>query len=161
MGASYTALEALPQPWEGHEGVAVLDDAQLTALVAAAGLARRQAYAPYSGFAVGAAAVSADGRVFLGCNVENASYGLSMCAERNALAAAVAGGAQQLVAIVIVSDAVEPSTPCGACRQWMAELGSKNMEVVAANLNGEVHRYELERLFPHPFRLGNKKQPEP
>lgn len=137
----------------GPRGIVVLDDTQLTALVAAADQVRRRAYAPYSNFAVGAAVVSADGRVFLGCNVENASFGLSLCAERAALAAAVAGGVRQVTAVVIVADARVPPAPCGACRQWMAELGSQSMEVVAANLKGDIHRYELGRLLPHAFCL--------
>ena len=138
----------------------MLDDAQLTALIAAAAHVRQRAYAPYSGFAVGAAAVSSDGRVYLGCNVENASYGLSLCAERAALAAAIAGGAERVVALVLVADDAVPPTPCGACRQWMAELGADDMEVVTANLTGAITRYQAERLLPHAFQFRAKEDKE-
>ncbi len=121
-------------------------------LVAAAGAARANAYAPYSGFAVGAAVVSADGQVFSGCNVENASYGLTVCAERHAVAAAVAAGARDLRGLAVVTPVSPPAPPCGACRQVLAEFGE--MDVVLANPGGERGRTTLGALLPHAFGAG-------
>lgn len=122
---------------------------QLHDLVAAAAAARRRAHAPYSNFAVGAALLDSSGRVHVGCNVENASYGLTICAERNAVAAAVAAGASRFVAIAVVTDATPPASPCGACRQVLAEFG--DMPVVLANPEGEQVRTSVSDLLPHAF----------
>lgn len=100
-------------------------------LVKAAWQAREQAYAPYSKFPVGAALLAADGRIFIGCNVENLSYGLTQCAERVAIGAAVAAGARAFLAVAVVADTGVPISPCGACRQVLAEFGVPL--VVAAN----------------------------
>ena len=101
--------------------------------------ARGMAYAPYSRFAVGAALETANGKVFLGCNVENLSFGLTICAERNAVFAAVAAGEREFVRIVIVADSQEPVSPCGACRQVLAEFAER-MEVRCVNLQiGRAH----------------------
>jgi cytidine deaminase len=91
-------------------------------LVQAAWNARQNAYAPYSSFAVGAALLAADGRIFTGCNVENLSYGLTCCAERVAVGSAVAAGAREFVAMAVVADTQTPISPCGACRQVMTEF---------------------------------------
>jgi len=111
---------------------------------------RAQAYAPYSKFSVGAALLGADGRVFAGCNVENASYGLCICAERNAVFAAVASGAQSFRAIAIVSSAQEPVTPCGACRQVLAEF-APSFEVRCYGENGTEQHYTTAALLPAAF----------
>src|SRR5207248_10493372 len=108
-----------------------MDDSGWHALMAAAKAASAQAYCPYSGFAVGAAVRAADGRVFSGCNVENASYGLAICAERNAIFHAVAAGARDIIAIAIYTPTRSYTTPCGACRQVLSELGS-NAELLCA-----------------------------
>lgn len=91
---------------------------------------RERAYAPYSGFAVGAVVVSEDGQVFEGCNVENLSYGLTMCAERVAIGSAVAAGVTKIAAVVVVADTKEPISPCGACRQVLAEFGDPEVLLV-------------------------------
>ena len=119
----------------------------LASLEKAARRARQRAYAPYSNFHVGAALESMDGEVFSGCNVENISYGLTICAERNAVFAAVAVGARSFRRIVIVADSKEPVTPCGACRQVLSEF-SENMEIISINLQSVKFRAKLSRLLP-------------
>lgn len=119
------------------------------ALVAAARGAMANAYAPYSRFHVGAAIETADGRVFAGCNVESASYGLTVCAERMAIGAAVAAGARTLRRVVVTSDADPPVAPCGACRQLLAEFGL-DTEVLAVGPVGE-RRWTLRDLLPDAF----------
>jgi cytidine deaminase len=111
---------------------------------------RARAYAPYSKFLVGAALLGDDGRVFAGCNVENASYGLSICAERNAVFAAVASGARTFCAIAIVSSARDPVTPCGACRQVLAEF-APSFEVRCYGEGGAEQRYTTASLLPNAF----------
>lgn len=106
----------------------------LEALIAAARAVREHAYSPYSHFRVGAAVRTADGAVFSGANVENASYGLTICAERAAICTAVAAGARQIVAVAVVAGEAAPTAPCGACRQVLAEFGPA-MTVVLASAN--------------------------
>jgi cytidine deaminase len=111
---------------------------------------RRNAYAPYSNFRVGAALLTKDGNVFTGCNVENISFGLTICAERAAVVAAIAAGATDFVAIAIVSDSATPVSPCGACRQVLSEFvpANEDMEVRSANIGGEVFQSTLNALLP-------------
>ena len=118
-------------------------------LVTKAREAMRNAYAPYSEFRVGAALEATDGRVFAGCNVESASYGLTICAERMALGAAVAAGARAFRRVVVTTEVEPPAAPCGACRQLLAEFGT-NLEVVAAGPSTE-RRWTLGALLPDAF----------
>lgn len=115
------------------------------ALIKAAWQAREMAYAPYSNFAVGAALLAADGRVFPGCNVENISYGLTNCAERVAIGTAVAAGVTKFLAVAVVADTGVPISPCGACRQVLAEFGVP--VVILANREGSLE-FSLEALLP-------------
>lgn len=114
-------------------------------LVKAAWVARDAAYAPYSNFKVGAALLTADGRVFAGCNVENISYGLTNCAERVAIGAAVAAGVREFVAVAVVADTGVPISPCGACRQVFAEFHVPR--IILANRTGQLE-FSLEELLP-------------
>jgi len=118
-------------------------------LLAAARAAQAQAYAPYSEYRVGAALEAEDGTLFSGCNVENASYGLTICAERTALGAAVSAGARRFRRLVVVSDSDPPASPCGACRQVLAEFGL-NLEVRAVGPGREM-RWTLAELLPDAF----------
>ncbi len=120
-------------------------------LLNAAFEARLKAYAPYSKFLVGAAVLAKSGKIYIGCNIENASYGLTVCAERNALFAAVGAGEREFVALCVVGDTPKPISPCGACRQVMAEF--KVPCIILANLKGEVKEYTLEELLPYGFSL--------
>jgi len=114
-------------------------------LVAAAWQARDMAYAPYSNFHVGATLLAEDGRVFSGCNVENISYGLTNCAERVAIGAAVAAGVRKFLAVAVVADTAVPISPCGACRQVLAEFGVP--VVILANRTAR-EEFRLEELLP-------------
>ena len=126
---------------------------QATALVAAARRARELAVAPFSGFKVGAALEAKDGSVVTGCNVENASYGLTMCAERVAVFKAVSEGHKAFRRIAVIADAREPTPPCGACRQILWEYGG-DLEVILANLGGITGRWRMSQLLPVPFDSG-------
>jgi cytidine deaminase len=127
------------------------------ALVAAARAVRRNAHAPYSRFTVGAAVRDETGRVHVGCNVENASYGLTVCAERNALAAAVAAGARAVRAVAVASGARPPASPCGACRQVLAELGKPDTRVLLAGPRGGAEEMTLGELLPRAFALARTR----
>ena len=126
-------------------------DARGLALVAAARAARRHAYAPYSAFRVGAAVRTGDGRVFAGCNVENASFGAAICAERSAVVQAVCAGMRpgELEAVAIYTGDRKLTPPCGACLQVLVEFG-RQVEVLLA-APGRVRRTRLEELYPQPF----------
>ncbi len=117
-------------------------------LIAAAAAARQGAYVPYSKFPVGAALLAADGRVFTGCNVENASYSLTICAERNAVFHAVSQGARKFVAIAVVTE--NGVTPCGACRQVLAEFNPR-MTVIVSDTSGHMRTYALDYLLGDAF----------
>src|SRR6266481_7300066 len=111
---------------------------------------RENAHAAFSNFKVGAALETSDGHIITGCNVENATYGLSICAERVALFKAISEGFRAFTRIAIVADTQQPTPPCGACRQILWEFGG-DLEVILGNLEGEKARYYLRDLLPHPF----------
>ena len=131
-----------------------IDAARVNALVQQALDVRQHAYAPASRFHVGAAVLARDGRTFVGCNVENASYGLTICAERAAVCAAVAAGERELVAVAIATDLEEPARPCGACRQVLAEFGI-GMQVALVGRGGVRCDTTLASLLPDPFTFGD------
>lgn len=121
-------------------------------LLAAAREARRQAYAPYSGYAVGAAVCGVDGRIFTGANVENASYGLTVCAERVAIYRAVSEGVRSIIALAVITR--DGSLPCGACRQVLAEFAAEEVSIWCASEEDEEGRhFLLSELLPGAFRL--------
>jgi cytidine deaminase len=119
-------------------------------LVLAARRARRNAQAAYSGFKVGAALEAADGTIITGCNVENATYGLTVCAERVAMFKALSEGYRKFRRVAVVADTDAPTPPCGACRQILWEFGG-DLEVILANLRRETGRHRLSELLPLPF----------
>ena len=119
-------------------------------LVTAARAAREHAAADYSGFKVGAALETADGQIITGCNIENASYGLTMCAERVAVFKAVSEGHRTFRRIAVVAATADPTPPCGSCRQILWEFGG-DLEVVLANLEAVTATHRLSALLPHPF----------
>jgi cytidine deaminase len=124
---------------------------ELAELVSAARVVRERAYAPYSAYRVGAAVRTASGRIFCGCNVENKSYGATICAERSAIVSAVSAGERELVAVAVFTDAEALAMPCGLCRQVIAEF-SRDARVVAANPR-EHKLLSFSALFPDPFVL--------
>jgi cytidine deaminase len=119
-------------------------------LIAAAGAVREHAYAPYSHFAVGAAVEAGSGRIYVGANVENASYGLTICAERAAIFAAITAGERVIRRLAIVTGAPAPTPPCGACRQVLDEFGPR-ARVAAATVAGDQRSWTMEELLPEAF----------
>jgi cytidine deaminase len=117
--------------------------------------AAQKAYAVYSEYKVGAALLTADENIFEGCNVENSSYGLTVCAERVAVYKAVSGGYREFAAIAIWSESSPPARPCGACLQVLAEFGS-NIDIFCANSKGETDEFKLKELLPQGFRFKAK-----
>ena len=120
-------------------------------LVELARKAREFSYSPYSKFKVGAALITNEGKVYSGCNIENASFGITNCAERTAIFKAVSEGAREIDTIAIIADSDEPCSSCGTCRQAMAEFKVKR--VIMANLKGEVKAVSLAELLPYSFAL--------
>jgi len=123
-------------------------------LIAAARQAREHAHAPFSEFRVGAAVRTKSGRTFGGCNVENASYGLTICAERVAIFKAISEGEREFDAIAVVTDADDLTPPCGACRQIIWEFCG-DVPVILANLKGKIERERSSKLLPRPFDSSN------
>jgi len=121
-------------------------------LIEAARQVLKNAHAPYSNFKVGASILGSDGQIYSGVNVENSSYGLTICAERGAVCKSVAAGCTKFAKIVVYSSCSPPATPCGACRQVLYEF-SPNLQVICVNDQNEINRYELSDLLPEGFRL--------
>ena len=124
-------------------------------LIAAARAAAGHAFAPASGFRVGAAVRTADGAIVPGCNVESASYGLTLCAERNAVARAVCDGATRIVAVAVWTGGARPSSPCGACRQVLAEFASPDCPVFLAGPDADPEVRTVGELLPRPFTFAD------
>lgn len=127
-------------------------DIDWNALFDAAREARENAYAPYSTFQVGAALLTDTGEIVRGCNVENRSYGLCICAERTAVSSAVASGFRKFRAVAVVTDTSPPASPCGMCRETLTELCDGDTPILMANLDGEREIKPLRALFPDPFQ---------
>lgn len=124
---------------------------QADKLIEAAKIARERAYVPYSKFKVGAALLTTEGKVYLGCNIENAAYSMCNCAERTAIFKAYSEGDKDFAAMAVVADTDRPCSPCGACRQVMAELCPKDMKVYLTNLKGDIQEITIDQLLPGAF----------
>ncbi|MBB6444294.1 cytidine deaminase [Bacillus benzoevorans] len=120
-------------------------------LIEEAKKARKMAYAPYSQFEVGAALLTSDGKVYHGCNIENAAYSMCNCAERTALFKAYSEGERDFKMMAVIADTDRPVTPCGACRQVISELCPSSMIVICSNLQGDVAQTSAEALLPGAF----------
>jgi cytidine deaminase len=127
----------------------------IDALFAAALAVREQAYVPYSHFGVGAAILGADGAVYAGCNVENAAYPEGTCAEAGAIAAMVAAGETRIAAVLVVADSARPISPCGGCRQKLAEFAAPDVPVILAGLSGPLAETTVGVLLPGAFLAGH------
>ncbi len=125
-------------------------------LISDARKARKNAYAPYSKFAVGAALLSKKGKVYTGANLENSSFGQTVCAERLALYKAVSEGEKDFKKIAVAAPGEKPVTPCGICREALFEF-APSLQVICSNLKGKVKKYSIKQLLPHPFKFGKRK----
>ena len=122
-------------------------------LLATAREARKRAYAPYSGeFKVGSAVLTEDGQIYSGCNIENASFGATVCAERVAVFKAVSDGHRKIAAVAIVADSADPVPPCGICLQVLSEFG-RGADIITANTAGKIRHFKVSELLPHNFRF--------
>ncbi|MFK2824403.1 cytidine deaminase [Bacillus sp. B190/17] len=124
-------------------------------LIEEAKAARERAYAPYSNFKVGAALLTKEGKVFHGCNIENAAYSMCNCAERTALFKAWSEGEKEFAALAVAADTKRPVPPCGACRQVISELCTPDMKVILTNLQGDIEETTVEQLLPGAFSQGD------
>jgi cytidine deaminase len=124
---------------------------KVEALIEEAKIARQRAYVPYSKFAVGAALLTTDGKVYHGCNIENAAYSMCNCAERTALFKAYSEGDHDYATLAVVADTERPVPPCGACRQVISELCPKTMQIILTNLHGDIKQFTVEELLPGAF----------
>jgi cytidine deaminase len=135
---------------QDFERVMVMPDTIATQLIDAAKKVREQAYAPYSNFKVGAALLGKSGKIYTGCNVENASYGATICAERSAAVKAVSEGERAFTALAVVTDSTKPGAPCGICRQFLSEFGL-DLRIILANLQGQTIESTLRDYLPAAF----------
>jgi cytidine deaminase len=136
-------------------GEVVMEDEKLVRLAITA---KEKAYAPYSDFRVGAALETVSGKLYTGCNIENASFGATICAERTAAAKAVSDGEKEFKAIAVASDSIDTVFPCGICRQVLAEFGSEDMKVICTKNSGEYEVYRLKELLPNAFiKIGGNR----
>ena len=126
---------------------------QWNGLIHAAREAREHSYAPYSGFHVGAAIVDEAGRVFAGSNVENRSFGSTLCAERVAVATAISSGSKGIRAVVVLTEADPPAAPCGLCLQVLTEFAGPELPILVTTPQGTRREYRLRDLHPHPFEM--------
>jgi cytidine deaminase len=126
--------------------------AQKQELAARARAVRSAAYAPYSGFPVGAAILAEDGRIFTGCNVENLSFGATICAERTAVVKAVSEGAVRFSAVAVISREETPCLPCGICRQFLSEFACPDMPLLACRADGSFQEFRFGEILPHAFQ---------
>jgi cytidine deaminase len=140
-------------------GFSMLDEAGRQQLLNRARQAREAAYAPYSDFRVGAALLTAAGEIYTGCNIENASLGATICAERVAIFKAVAAGCRAFTALAVIADTPEPVAPCGLCRQVLAEF-APDCQVLMATLTGQSLLLNLKELLPQAFRLPARRRPQ-
>jgi len=124
-------------------------------LIAAAKAVRQNAHAPYSRYQVGAAVRAQSGKIYVGANVENASYGLALCAERSAIAAAVSAGEKRITAVAVETSTSPPAAPCGMCRQVLAEFAGDDLPIALVNDKGEREDTTLGAFLPHAFRSGD------
>lgn len=113
--------------------------------------AQKNAYVPYSGFHVGAALAADNGKIYIGCNVENSSYGATICAERTAIVKAVSDGAKKIEAIAVSSDSKTATMPCGICRQFLSEFCKNDMPLYLSDAQGRFETYTFDEIFPHSF----------
>ncbi len=149
-------MSAVPKNNNSRDKATTVSDRSLLEMARAAST---RAHAPYSGFAVGAALLARTGEVFTGCNLESASFGLTICAERVALGNAVAAGLREFDRLAVAADCSPPPTPCGSCRQLLSELAPQ-LEIITGNRQNEVVRYRLSELLPEPFTGGSlQKRP--
>ncbi|MGA0868466.1 MAG: cytidine deaminase [Planctomycetota bacterium] len=162
IGAGRCPAREAPLPWrllDRHDvRLVTLDPQTRQALIERARAVAERAYAPASQFPVGAAVLADDGRIFVGCNVENASYGLSICAERNAVFHAVAEGARRFVAVAVSTRCATPGSPCGACRQVLAEFADDDCAVLLTGRDASVTDTSLGALLPRPFRMADVEE---
>ncbi len=143
-----------------RKGKPTMNSSQRKELIDRAQQAKQTSYSPYSRFRVGAALLTSTGDIFSGCNVENASYGLAICAERNAVFQAAFAGSRSIVAVAVASDEQSFLTPCGACRQVIAEFAGGRTEIILINAAGRSKSVRFEKLFPTPPKLEKlKKKP--
>jgi len=122
-------------------------------LIREATKAREKAYVPYSSFKVGAALLSKSGNIYTGCNIENASFSLTCCAERTAIFNAISQGEREFMEMAVIADSKEPISPCGACRQVMAEFFRENVNIYLTNVSGKTKQTSIKELLPYTFTL--------